>query len=172
MANWRATIKDFIAAVEFEGREPTMTISRVDEEEVFDEKTGKEKIKLTAHFRETKRGWVLNTTNCLLMEEMFGSGDSKDWIGKRVTLVAADVQLGKEMVKGIRIKGSPDLKEPITVRMKVGRKKITVRLVPTGKDAPPSKYEEQPTSKLREMAEEENVEVEREEPAGDEPADE
>lgn len=168
MADWRATIKDFIAAVEFDGKEPTMTVTRIDEEEVFDEKTGREKIKLTAHFKETKRGWVLNTTNCLLMEEMFGR-DTSGWVGKRVTLVAADVQLGKETVKGIRVKGSPELKEPVTVTMKVGRKKLRVRLVPTGKDAPPSKYEEQPASKLREMAEENAAD---EENPGDGPADE
>lgn len=154
MPSWRATIKDFLAAVEFDGREPTFTIERVDEEWLYDEKEGKEKIKLTAHFVGQRRGWVLNTTNCLILEALTGSDKSEAWIGKKVTLCAADVQLGKDRVKGIRIKGSPDLDKPMTVKMKIGRRQLAVKLVPTGKDAQPSQgFQEERVSSLKEMAE-------------------
>lgn len=131
---------DYIAAVEFDGRSPTMTIKSVEVVGLEDDK-GKTKDRGVVWFAETKRGWVLNRTNATLLAAMFGP-ETKSWAGKRVTLHAVEVQFGPKKVPGIRVKGSPDLERDLVAEVVLPRKKpIKVRLVRTGaaakSDAPP-----------------------------------
>jgi hypothetical protein len=121
---------DYIAAVEFNGRTPTMTIDHV---KVIDLEgdDGKVKAKPVVYFRETPRGWVLCKTTAQALSAMFTT-ETDTWTGKRVTLHSQEVQVGKERKPGIRVKGSPDITEDVTFELKLPRKKAQrVKLVKT-----------------------------------------
>ncbi len=131
----------YITAAELIGKTPTLTISRVELEEVEslkvndDQGAGKTKDRWVIYFAESKkpRGWLLNRTNAECLKEMWGR-DVKDWVGKKVTLYATNVRVGPKMEPGIRVKGSPELQEPRTFDLKLPRKKPTpYTLHPTGK---------------------------------------
>ena len=132
---------DYIAAVEFNGKAPTLTVDHVKVVDLDDNK-GKVKSRPVVYFRETKRGWVLCKTTAQALAALFSSETDK-WTGKRVTLHAEEVQFGKEKMPGIRVRGSPDIKAPVSFELKLPRKRPkTVTLIPTGgKDAPPPEPE-------------------------------
>lgn len=122
---------DYITAVEFGGKCPTMTIARV-EEVGLEGDDGKVKTKGVVWFRETPRGFVLNRTNATCIAAMFGD-ETEDWSGKRITLHAQPVKLGPKTVPGIRVKGSPDLDRPVVAEVKLPRRKPRkIRLEVTG----------------------------------------
>lgn len=125
---------DFIAAVEFDGKAPTLTLDHVKMVDLEDEQ-GKVKSRPVVYFRETKRGWVLCKTTAQALAALF-SPETDSWTGKRVTLFADSVQVGKERKPGIRVKGSPDIDKPVTFELRLPRKRPQkVVLQPTGKGA-------------------------------------
>ncbi len=122
----------FIKSGEFEGRDVTLTISHVELEELEDDK-GAKKMKGIISFRETKKKGVINKTNGLCLRAMWGR-ETDEWIGHRVTLFPEAYQ-GET---AIRVKGSPELEEPLTVEIKMARKKPYKRtMLPTGKGKKP-----------------------------------
>jgi len=144
--NYKAlTPGEYLTAAEFEGLTPTLTISEIEmhtlESTEKSNANGKKEAK-TRHrgvvfFKETKtpRGWVLNSTNAQCLAKMFGEIVG-GWIGKRVTLCAEKVQLGSTQELGIRVKGSPDLVAPITVEIRLPKKRpVTRTLVTTARGA-------------------------------------
>ena len=134
---------EYITAAELVGKEPTLTISKVTLEKVEslkgdEDSTGKMKDRIIIYFGESKsgRGWLLNRTNAEALKEMWGR-ETNEWIGKRVTLCTMPVKVGRKIEPGIRVKGSPELKEPRTFDLKLPRKKpIATTLLPTGKPEP------------------------------------
>jgi hypothetical protein len=100
---------------------PTVTIADVRKEEIADEK-GALRTKAVVHFMGTNRSFILNRTNALTIAAMFGM-ETATWAGKRIVLYATEVQLGRERVAGVRIKGSPDIEKDITFDLKLPRKK-------------------------------------------------
>lgn len=121
--DYRALFKgDYISAVEFAGKRPTLTIAEVRLVPLPDEKTGRDKDKGVVFFRGQARGWVLCKTNAICLAGMFGP-QTGQWVGKRVTLYACEVQFGREKVPGIRVLGSPDLQRDVRVEVKLPRKK-------------------------------------------------
>jgi len=129
----------YITAAEIVGKTPTLTVERVALEEVElmkkdDGDVGKMKDRVIVYFQKVKRGWLLNRTNAECLRELFGSRETNDWIGKRVTLHSVNVKVGPKMEPGIRVKGSPDITEPIVFELRLPRKRpIQTTLVPTGK---------------------------------------
>jgi hypothetical protein len=131
---------EYITAAEMVGKTPTLTIQKVVLEKVEsmkrdDDAGGKLKDRVVVYFAEGKsgRGWLLNRTNAECLRELCGSRDTADWIGKRVTLHAINVRVGPKMEPGIRVKGSPDLKAPLTFDLRLPRKRPQpMTLVPTG----------------------------------------
>src|SRR6185503_15613718 len=73
-------------------------------------------------FEGQAQGLVLNRSNAELLVALFGR-DTEGWIGHWVTLGVQQVRMGKDMVPGIRVVGSPELKAPKTVTVKLPRKK-------------------------------------------------
>lgn len=123
---------DYIAAVEFDGKTPTLTIDHVKVVDLEGE-DGKVKSRPVVYFRETKRGWVLCKTTAQAVAAMFGPETDK-WTGSTITLFADNVQVGRERKPGIRVKGSPMLSAPVAFELRLPRKRPTkVTLVPTGK---------------------------------------
>ena len=135
---------EYITAAEIIGKTPTLTIGKVTLEKVEslkkdDGETGKMKDRIVVYFAESKsgRGWLLNRTNAECLRELFGSRETNDWIGKHVTLMTQKVRVGPKMDDGIRVKGSPDITQPIVFELRLPRKRpIQTTLVPTGKPAP------------------------------------
>lgn len=126
---------DYIAAVEFEGKTPTLTIARVAVVELEGE-DGTRKSKPVVYFRETKRGWVMCRTTAASVAAMFGV-ETSQWAGKRVTLLAREVDVGSEKKPAIRVKGSPDISAPITFTLKLPRKRPQqITLTPTAPAGP------------------------------------
>jgi hypothetical protein len=114
----------YLAAVEFGGRTPTFTVANV-KIVALEGEDGKSKDRGVVYFSETDRGLVLCKTNAILIAGMFGN-DTDGWTGKRITLHATEVALGRERVLGVRVKGSPDLAEPVDVSVKLPKKKAAI----------------------------------------------
>lgn len=122
---------DYIAAVDFDGKRPTLTIKSVELVDLEDDR-GKTSKKGVIYFRETEKGLIVNKTNAILMAGMWGP-ETDDWVGHRLTLHAVQVQFGRERVLGVRVLGSPDLERPISVSVKLPKKRaVDVELIPTG----------------------------------------
>jgi hypothetical protein len=131
--NWKLMFKgDYMAAIEFGNRQFGGEIASVKLCKLEGD-DGRQKEKGVVYFKGNDKGWVLCKTNAMCLAAMFGE-DTTTWVGKRVTLYATMVSVGKEKQPGIRVKGSPDLTKPIPVTIKLPRKKaFTVTMQPTGK---------------------------------------
>ena len=123
----------YVSAIDFQGRDVTVTIKAVRLEELEDESGGK-KAKGIVSLIGTKKEWVMNVTNAEALKQMFGP-DTDGWIGKRATLFPAPHTDQRTKEKGvcIRVRGSPDITKPITYMLKLKMKKPQqVTLIPTG----------------------------------------
>ena len=121
----------FIKAGEMHDKPVTLTISGV-ALDVLESEDGTEKMQAVVNFREIKRQWALNKTNAQCLVAMWGI-DSDDWMGRRVTLFAERDASGlSDSGLCLRVKGSPDIDAPITVQVKLPRRRpIPRKLVPT-----------------------------------------
>ena len=59
---------------------------------------------LVAKLLEVDQEWVINKTNCRILEDMFGSDDSTAWLGKRVCLYNDRTVQYQGNVGGIRVR--------------------------------------------------------------------
>lgn len=138
--DWRLMFPGgYFQAVEFGDSKPTFVISEVRICKLEGE-DGRTKDKGVVFFEGKDRGWVLCKTNAICLAAMFGT-DTSTWVGKSVTLYSTMVQVGKSKQPGIRVRGSPDLTEPLEVEIKLPRKKpTTVTMQATGDHGgPPAK---------------------------------
>lgn len=152
--DYRAAMKgDFLAAVEFGDETPTFTIRGTEtlDMEVHkinaqeDEGAAKTKTRLIVYFEETRRGWVMNSTNAQCLAALFTTRTSA-WWGHKVTLCAEMVQVGPKKDLGIRVKGTPEITAPLVVEIKLPRRKAFKRtLQPTG--AKPAQQQTTPADK-------------------------
>lgn len=102
--------KDFLYAYDLEGRDVTVTIERV-QQGTLTGKGGKSNKKPVLYFRGTKKGLGLNITNARTIAALYGSFDSEQWIGKRVTLYPTTTTFGPDTIDCIRIRNKvPDAK--------------------------------------------------------------
>jgi hypothetical protein len=62
-----------------------------------------EQDKPVMYFRELPKGLVVNKTNWGICEKMFGSDESDDWTGNKVTLTVIETVAYGEAVKSIRV---------------------------------------------------------------------
>lgn len=123
----------FLKSAEFRGKDVTYTIRSIELEELEDEQ-GKKKTKGIVGFAETPKLLVINRTNSDCIKGMFGR-ETDNWVGKRVTFYPAPFfdNFTKEHTTAIRVRGSPDIKESVTVSVHLPRKKATtVKMTKTG----------------------------------------
>jgi len=122
----------FLKSGELGGRAATVTISAVDRESLPQDKGGY-KTRGIISFKGRDKQWVLNSTNGQCLKAMFGD-KPQQWVGHRLTLVSEMVPMSGEQVNAVRVKGSPELTEPMRVTIRLPRRKDVVRtLVPTGR---------------------------------------
>ncbi len=60
--------------------------------------------KPVAYFHEVEKGLVLNVTKAKTLTKIFGSDDSDDWVGKKITIYAGEVSFQGDMVACINIR--------------------------------------------------------------------
>ena len=121
---------NYFSPADFEG-DITAKILEVRLEDVEDEAKGKKRkgsILLEGH----EKPWLSNVTNTKCLVAMFGD-ETDRWKGKRVTLYAERVMAFGEWTLGVRLRGSPDIAQPVSVRIKLRKKKEqVVTMQPSG----------------------------------------
>lgn len=93
---------DYVSAVEFKGRDVTLTIKSVTVENLK-LRGGTSERKPVVHFAETKKRLVLNKTNADSIAQEHGT-DADKWLGKKITLYPTKTQCGRDMVDCIRVR--------------------------------------------------------------------
>lgn len=120
----------YFSPADFDG-EVTVTIDAVEMTELEVEgKKGQASTTETRgsiRLREYSKPWVCNVTNTKCLIAMFGEENiEKAWVGKRVTVYAERVMSFGEWTLGVRIKGSPDITSPVSLRLRLRKKKEQV----------------------------------------------
>jgi hypothetical protein len=129
MAHWKELFSggNYLAGADFKGKTFTAKIAKVESTSMEDD-AGKTKSLPIVTWDIKAKPWLMCKTTCYCLAAMYGT-DPAMWVGKRVTLYATMVQVGKGQELGVRVKGSPDLPVPIDVEIKLPRKKpFTVKL--------------------------------------------
>lgn len=116
----------------------TITIKAIDGAVQLESDDGKKESKVVLHYHDgTKEGQIVwNRTNSVLTASALHEPDYTKWIGRQITIhFDPTVAFGAEKKGGIRVLGSPDLKDEIEVAIKMPRRKhpIRYRLSPTAK---------------------------------------
>ena len=115
----------FLKSAEFKGEDVTLTITDVFLEELDREDNLKETKGLVS-FKESPKVFVLNRTNSDCLKAMFGP-ETEAWKGKRVTFFPSPMvnPFTKENISAIRLRGSPDLAAPVSVSIKLRKRKAS-----------------------------------------------
>jgi hypothetical protein len=136
MTHWKtlASSSTTLSAGDLGAHTPTATIAAV-EGGAFESESGKVDKKALITLVGKHKQFAANVINCTLIEAMFGP-DYEGWVGHAITLMADAVEVAGKY-KGepcVRVKGSPELANPLTVEIKLARRKpFTRQLVPTGR---------------------------------------
>jgi hypothetical protein len=88
---------NYLKAEDLKGGSPRVTISNVELKEFDDGK------KLIISFHGKDRQLVCNRTNSSIIEEVLGSDESDDWIGKTIQLCVKKVEFSGRLVPAIRV---------------------------------------------------------------------
>lgn len=121
----------FIKAADLKDKIRTLKITSVDIEVLEGDKG--EQTKGILSFAETEKQLALNRTNGECIKGMFGT-DVQRWVGKRISIYPAKYtgNLPIDADQCIRVHGSPDIEQDMTVRVRQGRKRpimMTMRKV-------------------------------------------
>lgn len=120
MPHWRTMVeKDHLGAWDLTGpdgktpKDYTLQIAAVNSVALKTRETPKGKRKCVVTFQRARKKFVANTTNCEVIESLYG-GDTDGWIGKLVTLYQADVRnpKGHGTIKGIRVRPKKPAGQP------------------------------------------------------------
>jgi hypothetical protein len=89
----------FLKSADLQGRTVEAIIEQVTEEQVGENK----EIKPVVYFRGKQRGVVLNSTNGLALQAVFGD-ETNDWAGKSVQIFTEPVLFQGRKVDGLRLR--------------------------------------------------------------------
>lgn len=95
---------DYLAAVEFKGKDVTLTVSAVSKEplQMMD---GTTKKKLVIRFERTPKKLVCNKTNADSIAQLYGT-KAEDWVGKRITFFPTRCLAFGDNVDCVRVRES------------------------------------------------------------------
>lgn len=101
--------KEYLFAFDLDGRDVTVTISKVEPGKVGHGNRATKKPILS--FKGKRKKLAVNATNVKTIASLVGSFKASDWIGKTITLYPTTTSFGGETVDCIRVRnraGSPD----------------------------------------------------------------
>lgn len=130
---------DFIGAEDLGDAKATVRIIRMRRDEFKDQKTQDVEKKIVITFEprpdgQPRKEWVAGPLSIATLAAMFGN-QTKNWIGKRITLYATDQIMPMPTAVGkdrfcVRIYGSPDMEGDMVFKYQPPRKRvIDIRLV-------------------------------------------
>lgn len=96
--------RDFIFAFDLNGKDVTVTISRV-EAGTLTGQGGRKAKKPVVYFEGKEKGLALNATNAKTIAALYGNYTEK-WVGRQITLYPATTQMNGETVECIRVRPS------------------------------------------------------------------
>ena len=103
---------NYIGAADLKGRDVTLTIEKIQMDELM-LVGGKKQKKPVVYFDKTPKMLVLNKTNAKTIADMHGT-EMRTWFGKKVTLFPTDTRCKGKTVPCVRIRErsgvEPDLK--------------------------------------------------------------
>lgn len=100
-ADWRGMFdREYLGAWDLP-RDVTLVIREV-RQGTLQQGTKKDK-KPIIYFNRTDKGLAGNKTNCKIIAKLYGN-DTRDWIGKPITLYATKTSFGSEQVDCIRVR--------------------------------------------------------------------
>lgn len=103
MPHWKSMMdRDYIFAFDLNGKEVTVTISRV-EAGTLNGSSGRKAKKPIVYFEGKEKGLALNSTNCKTVAKLYGNYTEK-WIGKQITLYPTTTEMAGETVECIRVR--------------------------------------------------------------------
>jgi hypothetical protein len=122
----------FVSAADLKGADVTLTIQSVAIQKL-EGSDGTAKVKGVVTFEGASKAWILNRTCAEACHLMWGP-ETNAWVGKRITLYPQAMKdpFGDGEIIAVRVRGSPDLKEPRQATVQRGRKTIKVSVRPTG----------------------------------------
>jgi hypothetical protein len=105
MPHWKKLMdsKDFLYAFDLDGRDVTVTFTKVTGGELTGDQGRKTK-KPVAQLAGTPKKLALNNTNCTTIEQLTGTSDYEKWAGVRVTLFPTTTNFGGKTVECIRVR--------------------------------------------------------------------
>lgn len=93
---------DYLAAIEFLGKDVTLTITAIAREDLVMQGGIKDN-KPVFRFSETDKKFICNKTNASSIASMYGD-KAEEWVGKRITFYPTMIGVGKEMKACIRVR--------------------------------------------------------------------
>jgi hypothetical protein len=103
----------FLKAYDLKGASPTVTIDRVEFQQVRAGRTGTVETKPIVYFSGKGKGLLLNRTNARAILAIAGTAITEDWRGVRITLYPTVDTFGKEQHDVIRIKAPAAAAAPV-----------------------------------------------------------
>lgn len=105
-----------------EGQKVVVRVSAIDMELLPKSEGSGEEQKGVISFEGMDRKMPLNKTNGLCLKAMFGR-DVQAWIGKRIVLYRGEWKSKEGPMPAVRIYGSPDITQNISVEIKLPKRK-------------------------------------------------
>lgn len=106
---------NYLYAIHLEGREHVVEIEEVKGAVLVAEGNRKTR-KPILHFKGKKLPLAINKTNAKILVAMFGTTDTRRWVGQRITIYPTTTKFGKETVDCIRVRPVKPQGEPDTRR--------------------------------------------------------
>lgn len=100
---YKTSVFKYIAGDMLVGRPITLTIDRVEIEEIITPTTGEVTEKPILFFKESRRPLILNKTNAAALAKVFGR-ETNDWTGKAVELFAETVKAFGKVHNAARVR--------------------------------------------------------------------
>ena len=108
----KAFPSNYLKAADLDGREPILTIDRVEMEDIGDDGS-----KPVLYFVGKEKGLVLNKTNANTLCDILNDDESDHWSGQKIKLITAKVEYQGKRVPAIRIEEAeqpPRPQAPVT----------------------------------------------------------
>jgi hypothetical protein len=138
MADWRLLFPSkYLSPADLKGQEVTVQIATIrlgviDGTEEVDGKTVEvKKQKGIMTFEGVPKEYVMTKAIGHALSMLFGD-DASAWKGHKFTFYAPQEKWFGSMEPRLRVLGSPEITEPMTKTVKLGRKPYRIDLVPTG----------------------------------------